>query len=111
MATEHGEEVSNPLSNDALTWRNIRERDFYLPVPEPDYIGPSWERDENGEFALPRYSLGWGAAVWAQNNLLVDGEPLRLTPEQARLLLHWYEVDEFGRFVYRQGTIQRLKGW
>lgn len=103
------------MSNDALTWRNIRERDFYLPVPKADFIGPTWERDTDPdspmEFVLPEHTLGWGAAKWATDNLMLDNEPLKLTPEQMRLLLHWYEVDGSGRFVYRQGTIQRLKGW
>lgn len=31
--------------------------------------------------------------------------------EQLRFLLWWYAVDEQGRFVYRKGVLQRLKGW
>jgi hypothetical protein len=28
-----------------------------------------------------------------------------------RFILWWYAVDEFGRFVYRKGVLQRMKGW
>jgi phage terminase large subunit-like protein len=31
--------------------------------------------------------------------------------EQLRFLLWWYAVDGQGRFVYRKGVLQRLKGW
>lgn len=99
------------MTADLLTWENIRERDFYLPIPKAEHIGPTWDRGEDGKFVLPELTLGWQAIEWAQKNLLMDGSPLKFTQEQARLLLHWYEVDEAGSFVYRQGTVQRLKGW
>mgnify|MGYP001585396850 CR=1 FL=1 len=39
-------------------------------------------------------------------------EPLRLTDEQACLLLRWYEVDsESGEFLYRRGCLEMAKGW
>lgn len=79
---------------------------------EHSYLGPSWRRDSNGAFALPERTLGWKILGWTHrwlNNF--DGSPgLILTDEQARLLLWWYAVDERGRFIYRQGVIQRLKG-
>ena len=28
-----------------------------------------------------------------------------------RLLLWWYAVDGTGRFTYRKGIVQRMKGW
>ena len=33
------------------------------------------------------------------------------TAEQARFVLWWYAIDKHGRFVYREGLLQRLKGW
>src|SRR5690348_2730254 len=41
----------------------------------------------------------------------MDGGPWRFTPEQLRFVLWWYAVDEDGRFVYRTGVLQRMKGW
>src|SRR5690554_6225743 len=78
----------------------------------PVYIGPTWQTDAAGRFVLPRYSLGWRLLGWAGRWLqLRPGEPWRFTKEQARFLLWWYAVDEHGRFIYRDGVLQRLKGW
>lgn len=95
-----------------ITWRNIRERNFYLDIPEPVFIGPTWTRDAFGLFIQPEYTIGWQAIRWVEANLLDDeGLPFRLTDEQKRLLLWWYAVDATGRFVYRKSVVQRLKGW
>lgn len=107
------------VTAEPLTWRNIGESDFYVPVPEPVHLGPTWQRntawdgvDPLGEFVLPRWSLGWQIARWVSANLLNDeGAPFILTFEQVRFLLWWYAVDAEGRFAYRQGVLQRLKGW
>jgi phage terminase large subunit-like protein len=76
------------------------------------YYGPSWRKTEDGKWDLPEHTLGWQILGWCAeflNNF--DGTPnLRLTAEQARILLWWYAVDLRGRFIYRQGVIQRLKG-
>ena len=79
-------------------------------------IGPSWARSDDGKWLLPRLTLGWDVIQWADENLLQPdgpdaGEKWRWTDEQARLLLWWYAVDDQGRFVYRRGTLRRLKGW
>lgn len=79
------------------------------------HIGPSWSRDETGEFRLPRFTLGWEAIRWAsvwlrQPDGPDSGKPWRFTPEQARIVLHWYEINEYGKFVYPYGLIQRMKG-
>ena len=96
----------------APTWRNIRQSDFYLPIPQPVCIGPTWQKDEQGNWLLPEFTLGWQAAKWVGENLLNDeGEPFRLTAEQTRFLVWWYAVDERGKFTYRQGVLQRIKGW
>lgn len=96
----------------APTWRNIRQSDFYLPIPRPVYIGPTWQKDEQGNWLLPEFTLGWQIAKWIGENLRNDeGEPFRLTAEQTRFLVWWYAVDERGKFTYRQGVLQRIKGW
>lgn len=101
-----------------LTWRNILEREFYLPIPEPEHCGPTWERDAFGQYAQPKHTLGWQILDWIEKNLLSDEtddfgnpQPFKATDEQKRLILWWYEVDERGRFVCRKGVIQRIKGW
>lgn len=77
------------------------------------YIGPVWTRDEDDEFILPDLTLGWQVAGWCSKFLSnPDGDgPWKFTFEQLRFILWWYAVDHTGRFVYREGVLQRLKGW
>ena len=81
---------------------------------EPTYLGPSWQRDGDGKLILPEpnRTLGWDILGWCGEYLNnFDGTPgLRLTAEQARLILWWYAIDDDGEFVYTRGVIQRLKG-
>ena len=61
-------------------------------------------------------TLGWDVLGWTSRYLLQPdgpdaGKPWRYTPEQVRIVLRWYEIDERGVFRFRQGTIRRLKGW
>ncbi len=70
--------------------------------------GPSYP----GEFP----SLGWAVLDWAQDTFRVPdgplvGEPLRLTDEQATLLVRFYQLDNRGRFVFRRGSVRRAQGW
>lgn len=82
------------------------------PPFEPSFLGPTWIRGDDGRFVAPRFTLGWQAIDWAEKYLLNDkGEPWKFTNEQKRLILWWYEVDDRGVFVWRDGVIQRLKGW
>src|SRR5215204_4816112 len=89
------------------------------PPPEPVILGPTWRRNPywNGrspldEFILPEYTLGWQILKWIPENLLDDeGEPFNLTNEQKRFILWWYAINEIGEFIYRDGILQRLKGW
>ena len=80
------------------------------------YIGPTFQRDENGNYLLPERTLGWEVMGWCSEYLLDpnfpedDPHPFRFTNEQARIVLWWFAVDETGRFAYRSGVIQRLKG-
>lgn len=86
---------------------------------EAVHLGPTWEldvhwngpRDPTG-YILPHKTLGWQILRWVANNLLDDeGNPFKPTREQVRFILWWYAVDDTGRFVYRRGVLQRLKGW
>ncbi|MCS0601110.1 terminase [Streptomyces sp. LP11] len=84
---------------------------------EPDYLGPTWQKDAFGRWKLPEFTLGWQIAGWCAEYL--DGEgstdekrvPWKFTPEQLRFLLWWYAIDKAGEFIYRTGVLQRLKGW
>lgn len=86
---------------------------------EHTFLGPTWERDENGDWLLPERTLGWQVAAWASsylNSVSIDSDPadpdpFEFTMEQLRFVLWWYAVDGLGRFVYRRGVLQRLKGW
>lgn len=40
-----------------------------------------------------------------------EGEPWEFTPEQFRFVLWFYALDEYGKFLYRDITLQRCKGW
>ena len=97
-------------------------RDFYrrrLTAPivresfrwEPVCIGPTWQRDGD-RWLLPESSLGWEFLAWTGVYLQAGrDEPWVWTDEQARFLLWWYSVDPVtGRFLFRDGVMQRLKG-
>jgi len=90
------------------------------PVIEPVTLGPTWNKiagwtaalPEHEWYVLPEITLGWQILRWVEDNLLNDeGDPFVLTFEQRRFILWWYAVDERGRFTYRDGILQRLKGW
>ncbi|MER7908298.1 terminase [Streptomyces sp. NPDC096068] len=82
-------------------------------VVEPSIIGPTWRRGPDGRFVLPEYTLGWQALAWTATYLQHHvGAPWKYTPEQARLTLWWYALDPVtNRFLWRDGVLQRLKGW
>lgn len=79
----------------------------------PSTIGPTWALDDDGFWKLPTHTLGWQALGWTGVYLQKGkGDPWVWTDEQARFLLWWYATDpKSGRFVYRDGVLQRLKGW
>lgn len=61
-------------------------------------------------------TLGWGILDWATRWILQPdgpdaGTPWKYTPEQARMVLVWYGIDDNGKFTYRRGVIRRCKGW
>ncbi|MEU8327319.1 terminase [Micromonospora sp. NPDC048839] len=77
----------------------------------PIYIGPTWKKNPDGSWFLPKLTLGWQIAAWCAENLTAeDGGPWRFTMEQLRFVLHWYAIDETGRFISRKGVFQRMKG-
>lgn len=82
-------------------------------VVEPFTLGPTWKRGPDGKFVLPEYTLGWQCLAWTRTYLQhYVGKAWQYTPEQARLTLWWYAMDpETNRFLWRDGVIQRLKGW
>lgn len=82
---------------------------------KPIAIGPTWQKDADGNYILPNITLGWDVLAWAAVNLLQPDGPnagngWEFTNEQARFTLWWYSIDETGRFNYRSGVLRRLKG-
>lgn len=79
---------------------------------EPVCIGPTWKVDRRGRWILPKHSIGWDVLGWAGTDLQHGHErPWRYTLEQTRFLLWWFALDDVGRWLYRDGVLQRLKGW
>lgn len=75
-------------------------------------LGPSWQRNEAGGWLLPKLTLGWHVLAWTKLYLQHSRDrPWTYTPEQARLTLWWYAVDENLEWLFDQGVLQRLKGW
>lgn len=87
------------------------------PLPDtpwgaPVVLGPTWQRTPDDHWLLPKLSLGWD--VLAFSGLTFQhtvGLAWRFTDEQARFLLWWYALNDDGSFVFRDGVLQRLKGW
>lgn len=87
-----------------------------LATLEPTAYGPVWDRGPDGKYLLPAKTLGWEILGWTAKWLRLPdgpdaGKPWKYTPEQARIILWWYAVDETGKFSYRYGVLRRLKGW
>ncbi len=80
---------------------------------EPIKIGPTWRRnsDHPSGWDLPEFTLGWAIVAWQADRIQMGGKPWRYTPEQLRLTLWWFALTPDLRFVFRDGTVQRLKGW
>lgn len=85
-----------------------------LDALEPIRIGPTWQRDSEhpSGWNLPKLTLGWQVVMWQAECLqFPDGRPWRYTPEQLRFVLWWYAVDSDLRWMFRDGVLQRIKGW
>lgn len=103
----------DPIAGWARAYRAILSRPATVDHHEwePVKIGPTWQV-EGGRWLLPERTLGWTMLGWCAEFLQAGrDEPWRFTDEQARFLLWWYAVDDQGRFLYRDGVLQRLKGW
>lgn len=64
---------------------------------------------------LPEYTLGYEVIRWMTDNLTITdgdnaGQPFRVTKRQARFLLWWYAVDEFGNWLYGKAVRRLAKG-
>lgn len=80
----------------------------------PSKIGPTWQIDDDGNYLLPKYTLGWQILEWCADWLTSpdgSGEPFIFTPEQARFILWYYAIDEHGNWLRQNGVLQRIKGW
>lgn len=86
-------------------------------APCPPYVlGPTWRTTVDGGWWLPERSLGWGIFNFFEKYVLQPGGPRAgemfvPTDEQARFILHWYAVNEYGKHPYRSGLLRRMKGW
>lgn len=82
-------------------------------VITPFVVGPTWTKDEAGNYIQPEFTLGHHVWRWAERNLQQGaGRPWRYTSEQIRILFWWYAIDpDSGEFLYRDAVLQRLKGW
>jgi len=90
-------ELARPAEFPPVAWQPVR-------------IGPTWQTDGR-HWLLPEHTLGWGFLAWCGRWLQESrGVGWRFTLEQARFLLWWYAVQPSGRFLYRDGVFQRLKG-
>ena len=61
-------------------------------------------------------TLGYEIIRWCQRWITQPDGPdaglkWKFTPEQMRMVLQWYSIDDAGRFLYRRGVIRRMKGW
>lgn len=70
----------------------------------------------HGPEGWPELSLGRSVVGWVYDHLLQPdgpraGMPWRYTNEQLQFVMWWYAVRPDGRFVYRRGTLRRMKGW
>lgn len=83
-------------------------------IVTPNYIGPVWQKNEDGSWLLPEHTLGWEIAGWCSQYLADPNDETRswkFTMEQLRFVLWWYAIDADGNWLYRSGVLQRRKGW
>lgn len=60
-------------------------------------------------------TLGWEIVTWIESHLLQPdgddaGAPFRLTGEQINHLLHFYAINDDGKFIIRRSVFRRSKG-
>lgn len=82
---------------------------------ESQVLLPPRERIVTLPEGLPKYTLGYGALAWIQDNLRqpngpLAGRPFTPTRGQARFLVWFYAVDEDGRWLFRRAVRRLAKG-
>lgn len=79
-------------------------------------IGFTWAKKQDGSWLLPEdlgydETVGWSCIAFAEKWLQHDGQPLKLTPEQQRMILWINAIDsETLRFVFPLSALVRIKG-
>lgn len=89
--------------------------DVELAPAPPHIVGPTWRKTVDGQWYLPKRSLGWGILNWWASYVKTPGgedagSPFMPTLEQARFILWLYAVDETGKYTYRNAVFRRMKG-
>lgn len=115
MARKANTEVKTGADHqDVIGWyRDQLAQPAVLPWEkwEPVRVGPTWQTDGD-QWILPDATLGWDVLGWCGTELQHGREkPWRFTLEQARFILWWFAVDAAGQWLFRDGVLQRLKGW
>jgi hypothetical protein len=102
------------LAPEQVDWRDVEpsqeNADKLFPAQD---IGPTWLTDDDGDWLLPQYTLGWEVIAWAEEHLnspMGDGSPLNITLEQMRIILWHYAIDEDGNWSYWKCLWQSAKG-
>lgn len=116
MARKRQKAVEDPHDKIVAWYRTRLSRNATFPwrrLPwDPVALGPTWQTTKGRKWLLPKLTLGWDVlgfcGTWLQHE---PDKPWRFTNEQARFILWWYAINEEGVFVFRDGVLQRLKGW
>lgn len=102
------------LAPEKVDWRKVEpSQEAADELFPPQDIGPVWQKDTFGQWLLPEYTLGYDVIAWAEEWLsspMGDGTRLIITPEQMRIILWHYAVDENGNWSYWQTLWQSAKG-
>lgn len=80
----------------------------------PVLVGPTWEVDRTGHWVLPEFSAGWGILghlSYYLNGSFIGLPRWEFTLEQARYMLWDNAVELDGKWLFLDGTLQRVKGW
>ncbi len=78
-------------------------------MADPTRVGPTGWPDVT-ETLFPAVEA-WCRRYLRQPDGPDAGSPWTFTDEQARFVAWWYALDDDDRWVYRRGTLRRVKGW
>lgn len=80
-----------------------------LDTLPPESLDPSyWYRP--GVLTLGWFVIPWAEGIMRQPNGPRAGQRWKFTPRQSRFLLHWYQVDESGAWLFHHGVRRLSKG-